>query len=197
MSATTVQVIFGAEAEGTATEATTETEAHEGHEGHNSFYGNKDELIWGSVAFLILFVLFLWKGVPAVKKAAAARQQRITDEIAAAEAVKAEAEAELAELRASLGNAEADAAAIVADARTRAETVKADLIARAESDIAEAKQRARIEIEASKQQAFADLQAEVAAMTLTATQAVVNENLTDAVKSDLVEQFITQLGAAR
>ena len=197
MSATTVQVIFGAEAEGTATEATTETEAHEGHEGHTSFYGNKDELIWGSVAFLILFVLFLWKGVPAVKKAAAARQQRITDEIAAAEAVKAEAEAELAALRASLGNAEADAAAIVADARTRAETVKADLIARAESDIAEAKQRARIEIEASKQQAFADLQAEVAAMTLTATQAVVNENLTDAVKSDLVEQFITQLGAAR
>lgn len=166
-------------------------------ESHNSFYGNKNELIWGSASFLILFVLFLWKGVPAVKKAAAARQQRIADEIAQAEAAKADAERELAALKASLGNASADAEAIVAEARTRAETVKADLMARAEVEVGEAKQRARIEIEASKSQAFADLQAEVAAMTLTATQAVVTENLTDAVKADLVEQFISQLGATR
>ena len=166
-------------------------------ESHNSFYGDKNELIWGTASFLILFVLFLWKGVPAVKGAAAKRQQRIADEIAQGEAAKADAERELATLKASLGNASADAEAIVAEARTRAETVKADLLARAETEVTESKQRARIEIEASKQQAFADLQAEVAAMTLTATQAVVTENLTDAVKADLVEQFISQLGATR
>jgi F-type H+-transporting ATPase subunit b len=178
MSATTVHGILGSET-------------------HNSFYGNVNELIWGSAAFAILFILFLWKGVPAVKKAAAARQQRIAGEIAQAEAARAEADAELAALLASLGNAEADAGAILAEARARAATVKADLIARAEAEIAETKQRARLEIEASKQQSLADLQAEVAAMTIAATQAVVHDNLTDAVKSDLVEQFITQLGAAR
>lgn len=166
-------------------------------ESHNSFYGNKNELIWGTASFLILFVLFILKGVPVIKKAAAARQARLADEIAQAEAGKAEAERELAALQASLGNASADAEAIVTEARTRAETVKADLMTRAEAEVAESKQRARIEIEASKHQAFADLQAEVAAMTLTATQAVVTENLTDAVKADLVEQFITQLGATR
>ena len=87
--------------------------------------------------------------------------------------------------------------AVVAEAFARVETVKVDLFARVEADVEASKQRARIEIEASKQQAFADLQAEVAAMTVTATNAVVIENLTDAVKSDLIEQYITQLGATR
>ena len=157
---------------------------------HNSFYGNKDELIWGTASFLIIFAVFIWKGVPVVKKAAAARSQRISDEIA-------NAEAELKTLTSSLGNAAADAEAVVAEAVARVETVKVDLFARVEADVEASKQRARIEIEASKQQAFADLQAEVAAMTVTATNAVVIENLTDAVKSDLIEQFITQLGATR
>jgi F-type H+-transporting ATPase subunit b len=181
--------ILGAETTGETTATTAE------HEAHNSFYGNKDELIWGTAAFLILFALFIWKGVPVIKKVAAARTQRISDEITAAEAGKAEAEAELSVLQASLGNAAVDAEAIVAEARTRADTVKADLLARVEADVDASKQRTRIEIEASKQQAFADLQAEVAAMTVTATNAVVTENLTDAVKADLIEQFITQLGA--
>ena len=164
---------------------------------HNRFYGNKDELIWGTASFLIIFAVFIWKGVPVVKKAAAARSQRISDEIANAEADKADAEAELKTLTSSLGNAAADAEAVVAEAFARVETVKVDLFARVEADVEASKQRARIEIEASKQQAFADLQAEVAAMTVTATNAVVIENLTDAVKSDLIEQFITQLGATR
>lgn len=162
---------------------------------HNAFYGNKNEVIWGSSAFLIIFALFLWKGIPAIKKASAARTQRISDEIKGAEVAKAEAEAELATLKASLGNAESDAAAIVSEAQGRVEVVKADLIARAESDVEASKQRAHIEIEASRTQAFADLQAEVAAMTVTATNAVVHDNLTDDVRNDLVEQFITQLGS--
>ncbi len=164
---------------------------------HNSFYGDKNELYWGTAAFLVLFVLFIRKGLPVVKKAAKDRSQRIADEISAGEAAKAGAERDLATLQASLGNSAADAAAIVAEARTRAATVKADLMARADVDVDAAKQRARIEIEASRQQAFADLQAEVAAMTITATHAVVNENLTAAVQADLIEQFISQLGATR
>ena len=189
MSAVTIRIL--------GDEVTGATTATEEHGSHNSFYGNKNELIWGSAAFLILLGLFIWKGVPAVKKMAAARSQRIADEIASAEGAKADADHELAALKASLGNASVDADAIIAEARIRAETVKADLVARAVDEVDASKQRARIEIEASKQQAFADLQAEVASMTLTATHALVNATLTDAVQTDLVEQFITQLGANR
>ena len=200
MSAHSIRIILAATGEtgaGGEASVTTATTAVEEHGSHNSFYGDKNELYWGTAAFLILLVLFIRKGAPVIKKAAADRSQRIADEISAGEAAKAAAESDLATLEASLGNSAADAAAIVAEARTRAATVKADLIARADVDVDASKQRARIEIEASRQQAFADLQAEVAAMTITATHAVVNENLTAAVQADLIEQFISQLGATR
>ncbi len=200
MSAHSIRIILAATGEtGASGEAgvTTATTAVEKHRSHNSFYGDKNELYWGTAAFLILLVLFIRKGVPVVKKAATDRSQRIADEISAGEAAKAGAESDLATLEASLGNSAADAEAIVAEARTRAATVKADLMARADVDVDASTQRARIEIEASRQQAFADLQAEVAAMTITATHAVVHENLTAAVQADLIEQFISQLGATR
>jgi F-type H+-transporting ATPase subunit b len=191
MSATTLGILLAAE---TTTETGTTVEHHGSH---NSFYGDKNELYWGTASFLIILAIFIWKGVPAIKKAAAGRIQRISAEISDAEAGKASAESELQTLKASLGNAATDAEAIMADARSRAHVVKADLIARSEADIEAGKLRARVEVEASKQQAFADLQAQVAAMTVTATQAVVHENLTAAVQVDLIEQFITQLGASR
>ncbi len=197
MSATTIHVLFAQTQSGASGETTAGTTTEATAKSHNSFYGDKNELYWGTAAFLILFALFIWKGVPLVKKAAAKRIQRITDEIAVAENGRAAAERELTTLKANLGNASVDAEAIIAEAHTRADVVKADLTARAAADVDASTQRARIEIEASKHQAFADLQAEVATMTLTATHAVVQENLTSDVQSDLIEQFITQLGAQK
>lgn len=156
-----------------------------------------NEFYWGLAAFVGIMSLLIWKVLPIAKKGMAGRSARIAAQLEQAEAQKKAADAEVATLKASLSNAGEESARIVADARRRAEQMTTDLKAKAESDVAEAKQRAHIEIEASKQQAFADLQAEVASMTFTATQAVVTENLTDAVKTDLIEQFITQLGAQR
>ena len=197
MSATTIHLLFAQTESGASGETTAQTATEATVKSHNSFYGDKNELYWGTAAFLILFALFIWKGVPIVKKAAAKRTQRITDEIALGENDKADAERELATLKANLGNASVDAEAIIAEARTRADVVKADLMARAATDVDASTQRARIEIEASKHQAFADLQAEVATMTLTATHAVVQDNLTSDVQSDLIEQFIAQLAAQK
>ena len=43
---------------------------------NNFFYGDINEVIWGSVAFGIIFVLFLWKGVAPIKRAMAKRSAR-------------------------------------------------------------------------------------------------------------------------
>jgi F-type H+-transporting ATPase subunit b len=169
--------------------------AEEHHE-NNFFYGDINEVIWGSVAFAIIFTVFLWKGVPAIKKIMKKQQEAIAARIEAAEATKTKEEAELSNLKASLGNADEEAARIVADARERAEIVKADLIRRAESDVAEGLQRARIEIESSKTQALADLREEIAAMTVTATEAILTDALDDTVRSLLVDRYIDQVGAA-
>jgi F-type H+-transporting ATPase subunit b len=173
-----------------------ETHAEEGHHENNFFYGDINEVIWGSVAFLIVFALFLWKGLPAVKKQMKKQQAGIAAKIDAAAAAKAQEEAELARLRASLGNADEEASRIVAEARERSTVVEADLKRRAETDIEETVHRARIEIEASKQQALADLREEIAAMTVTATEAILDDALDPTVRSLLVDRYIDQVGTA-
>ncbi|MEZ5165916.1 MAG: hypothetical protein R2695_05255 [Acidimicrobiales bacterium] len=168
------------------------TEAH--HENGYLLPGDINEFIWGTVAFGIIFVVFLWKGVPAISKMMKARSTRIEEELAAAAAQTAEAQAELAALSDQLGDAGSEAAKIVADARTQAAKLEADLIARAEADIAEAKERSRIEIQAQRDQALADLRAAAADQARVAADAVVRQNLDDAAtQTALIDDYISQL----
>jgi F-type H+-transporting ATPase subunit b len=171
--------------------------AAEEHHENNFFYGDINEVIWGSIAFLIIFALFLWKGVPALKKAMAKSSANIAAQIEAGEAARAGAAADLAALKASLGNADQESRAIVAEATERATVVRADLIARYDQEVAEVTSRARIEVEASKQQALADLREAVVAMTVTATEALITESLDAQAKSSLVDRYIDQVGVSR
>ena len=107
-----------------------------------------------------------------------ATSAKVEGELAEAEQAKAEAEAELG-LTSSLGDAGAEAEAIIADARDQATRLEADLIARAENDVAEAKERARIEVAAQRDQALADLRAAVAEQARVAADAVVRSSLDD------------------
>jgi F-type H+-transporting ATPase subunit b len=195
MASTTVHVFLATDGE-EAVEG--EAEVHEEeHHANNFFYGDINEVIWGSVAFAIIFALFLWKGLPAIKRAMAKRTAGIETQIASAEQARATADADLVGLRSSLSNVDAEAAAIVTDARERAEVLKVDLKARGEAHVHETVQRARIEVEASKTQALADLREEVVNMTTRATEAILAENLTATVQSDLVDRYIDQVGTSR
>ena len=83
-----------------------------------------NEFYWGAAAFLIVFGIMLWKGLGPLKAAMAARTERISNELAAADNAKAEADARRAEQMAKIGDADAEAAQIVSDARTRAASLK-------------------------------------------------------------------------
>jgi F-type H+-transporting ATPase subunit b len=169
--------------------------AAEGPNG-NFIPGDINEFYWGSAAFGIIFVIFLWKGVPAISNLMKARTARIEDEIAAAAAQKAAAEDQLATLSGQLGDADAEAAKIIADAREQAAKLEADLLVRAEADVAETKERSRIEIQAQRDQALADLRAAVAHQARVAADAVVRQNLDDAgTQSALIDDYISQLSA--
>jgi F-type H+-transporting ATPase subunit b len=169
--------------------------AAEGPNG-NFIPGDINEFYWGSAAFGIILVIFLWKGVPAISKLMKARTARIEDEIAAAAAQKAAAEDQLATLSGQLGDADAEAAKIIADAREQATKLEADLLVRAEADVAETKERSRIEIQAQRDQALADLRAAVAHQARVAADAVVRQNLDDAgTQSALIDDYISQLSS--
>lgn len=153
-----------------------------------------NELIFGGLSFVIVF-LALWKlAWPGIKTAMEGRTERIRADLARADEAKAEAEAVLAQYQQQLAASKTEATRIIEDARATADALKADLQKRAEAEIAEMRQRAAADIESAKTQALADLQGEVAALAIGAAEVVVQKNLDHATQVQLVENYIAQVG---
>jgi F-type H+-transporting ATPase subunit b len=188
-------------ASGDASEAaTTELEAIEKKfescvEAPSPIIPEANEIIWGGAAFLVLFGLMAWKLFPAVKDGMDARADKIRDDLAAADKAKADAQAEQAAYTAKLGDAKAEAAQIVDDAREQANLVRADLQSRAEADIAEARQQAAAEVETTKAQAMVDLRGEVSDIALGAAELVIGSTLDRAAHTSLIDDYIDQVGS--
>ena len=154
------------------------------------------EVIWGGGAFLILFVVMVKKGFPAVKAAMDARADKIRDDLDAAERAKTDAQSVHADYEARLADAKNEASRLIDEARGAADQVRSDLVAKAETDVSEMKSRAASEIEASRQQAIADLRAEVAGIALGAAEKVVQSSLDDDAQRRLVDQYIDEVAGS-
>jgi F-type H+-transporting ATPase subunit b len=156
-----------------------------------------NEIIWGVISFVAVFLL-LWKfGWPGIKAGMNARTERIKNDLDQAESARAEAEGVLADYQAQVADAKGEAARIIEDARQTADAMKRDLQAQAEADIAAQRQKAAADIEAAKAQALADLRGEVATIAIGAAERVVERNLDPETNKALVESFIDQVGAGR
>lgn len=157
--------------------------------------GDINEAIWGSISFTLIVLLFLWKGLPAVKVMWNGRIDRIRNEVTSAAETRAAAEAKLAEVESNIANAADERQRIIAAARTDAQTVKAQIIARAGTDAADLKARGLADAEAAKAQATSDLQAEIGALALGAAEQVVANSLDAATQNQLIDSYIDRVGA--
>ena len=145
------------------------------------------EIIWGGSAFLILLVIMVKKGFPAVKGAMDARSERIRADLDAAEQAKTDAQAVQSDYEAQLADAKTESARIIAD------QLRADLSTQAESSIAEMREKAAADVEAQKAQAIADLRAEVAGIALGAAERVVQSNLDAEAQTRLIDAYIDEV----
>jgi F-type H+-transporting ATPase subunit b len=156
-----------------------------------------DELVWGTLSFLVLLFL-LWKfAYPAIKKGMQDRTERIRSELAAAEDAKAEAEALLDQYRTQLNEAKSEAGRIIEESRQVADQIKRDQEARLQAELAEIRTRAIADIDTAKTQAMTELRSEVAQLAIGAAETVVRRNLDPATQTQLVEDYINQVGAQR
>jgi F-type H+-transporting ATPase subunit b len=156
---------------------------------------DKNEVIWGSAAFLVLLVA-MWKfGVPAVRNMEQAREDRIRNDLEAAENARADAEAEKTRYAAQIADARNEAGRIIEEARQSAEQVRRDLIARAESEANEVRERAQTDIAAQQQRAIAELRTDVAQLSIDLAERIVERNLDRATQLQLVDSFINQVGS--
>ena len=116
-----------------------------------------DLAIWTLVVFLgLLFVLgkYAWKPI---MEGLNAREKSIADDIESAARAKDEAESSLKAYEEKIANANDEAAALIAEARSDAAAVKEKMLAEANEEANRTRQKALADVEAAKSEAVREL----------------------------------------
>jgi F-type H+-transporting ATPase subunit b len=150
-------------------------------------------MIWTLIAFLAaLFILRKWAW-PAITEALDKRQRVIEDSITTAERARAEAAELLEEYRARLREARTQSEEIVARARKAAEAHEREALEEARGKREELLEQTRRDIEAETRRAIQEIRAEVADLTILATEKVTRKTLKPHDQKRLVEEALQEL----
>jgi F-type H+-transporting ATPase subunit b len=153
-----------------------------------------NELIWGTIAFLILLFVMYRTVFPSVNKALKDRRDNIEGKLEQAERERSEAEELLEQYRRRLRDAEDETRRILDEARANAERVRRELLAKAEADAGRELDRARQAIRGERDQAIRQLRNEVGTLAVELATRVVGDSLDRDRQLRLVDQYIEELG---
>ena len=155
-----------------------------------------DELIWGSLAFLILFLVLSKVAFPSINKMLAERQAKIRSGLEQAEATKLEADKMLEQYRRQLDEARGEAAKIIEEARRSAESVRTELVEKAERESQEIVARARTEVAGEASRARQQLQGDLINLSLELASRVIQRELAQPEsQKQFVERTIAELAS--
>jgi F-type H+-transporting ATPase subunit b len=133
---------------------------------------------------------------PRIQEALDKRQKAIEDSIDDAERARADAAEMLQEYRQRLDDSRKQADDILARARKAGETVEAEAVADAKRKREELMEQTRREIDSETRRAIQQIRAEVADLTVLATEKVTRKSLTEDDQRKLVEQAVAELDFA-
>src|ERR687891_2269752 len=172
--------------------------AAEGEEEGGSFLVTPDIglMIWTLLVFGLSMYLLGKLAFPRIAEALDRRQRAIEESIDTAEQIRKEADEILAEYRERLAEARGQADEIVSRARKTGEAGEGEIIADARSKREEMMEQTRRDIEAETRRAIQEIRAEVADLTVLATEKVTRKSLTDADHKRLVEEALSELDFA-
>jgi F-type H+-transporting ATPase subunit b len=154
---------------------------------------NPGLIIWTIITFvLLLFVLgkFAWKPL---LESLHSREKEISDSLAKAEEAKKEAERMIAENKLAMEKANADTARLISESRSIAEQLKNDIIAKANENAKKLLEQAKVEIGREKESAMAQLRNEVADLSITMAEKILDESLDGAKQKKMVDTVIQQM----
>jgi F-type H+-transporting ATPase subunit b len=153
-------------------------------------------MIWTLIVFGLSFFLLRKLAFPRIAEALDRRQHAIEESIDTAERIRKEADAILAEYRERLAEARGQADEIVARARKTGEAAEAELVSDGRAKREELMEQTRRDIEAETRRAILEIRAEVADLTVLATEKVTRKTLTDSDHKRLVEEALAELDFA-
>ena len=163
-------------------------------ESRNPIFPATNELVWGTIAFLLLLFLMYRTVFPSINQAFKDRRANIEGKLEQAEREREEAEQLLEQYRRRLRDAEDETQRILEEARSNAERVRRDLLAKAEGDAGRELDRARQAIRAERDQAIRQLRNEVGTLAVELATRVVGDSLDRERQLRLVDEYIEELG---
>jgi F-type H+-transporting ATPase subunit b len=149
--------------------------------------------LWVIAIFLIVLAILYptaWKNVIAGLKA---REERIRNDIAAAEAARTRAEVTLREYTAQLATAEQRARDTINAAAADAERIATQIRTRGEQEAQEIKERATREIDAARKEALAQVYEQTANLATSIAEKIIRKSLNADDQRDLVARSLEQV----
>jgi F-type H+-transporting ATPase subunit b len=153
-------------------------------------------MIWTLIVVGVSYWLLAKLAFPRIAEALDKRQHAIEESIEASERTRREADQLLQEYRERLAEARNQADEIVSRARKTGEAHEQEVIAEARGKREEMMEQTRRDIEAETRRAIQEIRAEVADLTVLATEKVTRKTLTESDQKRLVEEALSELDFA-
>lgn len=153
-----------------------------------------DLAIWTGVVFLLLFAILSKFAWPVISTALVEREERIADNIAAAEAKHEDAKQLLAQHEAKLAGAADEVRALLDEARRDAEHTKASILEEAKKAADSERDRAVRDVERAADHAMKGLAETSANLAVDLAEKVVRQDITPDRQAALVREALDKLG---
>lgn len=160
------------------------------------YFAPMEEVIIGGLATLIVFVMLYKLAWPAIANGMKARTERIQSELDSSSAARAQAERDAAEIRTSLGDVDGERTRLFAEADAQGTTLLDDGRVRLTQEVEELEAKADADIAAAAGRGADDLRADIARYANQAIESSVTSSLDDATQQELIESFISRVGAS-
>jgi F-type H+-transporting ATPase subunit b len=159
----------------------------------NPLIPESNELFWGFVCFVLLFVLIGKKVFPTINKTFADRSANIEGKLDQAERERQEEQDLLKQYQQKLDEAHGEVRRLLDQARANADKLEAELRAKAEDQARRIVERAQETIGVERDRALSSLRQEVGGLAVDLATRVVGESLDRERQLRLVDQYLTEL----
>jgi F-type H+-transporting ATPase subunit b len=155
------------------------------------------ELIFGIIAFVILYVVVAKKVAPRIEAIITERTTAIEGGLAKAEEAQAQATAALEDYQHQLAEARGEASRIREEARAQGAQIIAEMREQAQVEAARITAAAAQQVAAERQQAVVQLRSDVGKLATDLASRIVGESLEDTARqSRVVDRFLAELEQA-
>ncbi len=167
-----------------------------GYTSHSWIWPEQAELVYGTLASVIIIGLLVWKAGPLAKQAFADRTAKVQGELDDSAKAKADAETESARIRQALGDIDGERRRLLAEADDQAAALLADGRTRLTAEVAEMEAKADADIQVAGSRLSDELRGEISRLAAAAADEVVARTVDPATQQRLIEDYIARVGAS-